>query len=48
MGTYKLLVSGFGMESSSHNLTSDEVQKLRNEKEMNEYDKYFYFLNKPP
>lgn len=40
MGTYKLLVSGFGMESSSHNLTSDEVQKLRNEKEMNGYDEF--------
>lgn len=40
MGTYKLLVRGFGMESSAHNLTSDEVQKLRNEKEMNGYDEF--------
>lgn len=40
MGTYKLLVGGWGMEASAHNLTSDEVKKLRDEKETNGYDEF--------
>ena len=40
MKTYKLLVSGWGMDASAHNLTSEEVQKLRDEKDSNGYDEF--------
>lgn len=38
MAKYKLLVNGWGMEASAHNLTSEEVKKIRDEKEANGYD----------
>ena len=33
MSKYKLLINGFGMESSAHNLTSDEVKIILDAKE---------------